>query len=105
MTNSNVISPSIAGGGTPFAAMMRMTAVLRWGGMRLARRLSRTVPVIGSVLAVAMAGSAMRRKGVVGGVVETGLNVIPVLGTLKAGLEWWRGRDVIPDQPRRTRQD
>ena len=74
--------------------------------MRLARRLSRSVPVIGGVLALAMAGSAVRRKGAVGGTVDTGLNALPVVGTLKAGLEWWRGRDLIPDRtggPRRRR--
>ena len=66
--------------------------------MRLARRLSRTVPVVGGVLALAMAGSVIRRKGAVGGAVDTGLNALPLVGTLKAGLEWWRGRDLIPDR-------
>jgi hypothetical protein len=89
--------------GTHVAMGLTMTGVFRWGGMRLARRLSRTVPVIGGVLAVAMVGSAMRRKGAVGGAVETGLNALPVVGTLKAGLEWWRGRDLIPDRAKATR--
>jgi hypothetical protein len=40
----------------------------------------------------------MRRKGALGGAVDTGLNALPVVGTLKAGLEWWRGRDLIPDR-------
>lgn len=75
-----------------------MTGLFRWGGMRLARRLSRATPVIGGVLALAMASGAMRRKGPLGGAVDTGLNALPLVGTLKAGLEWWRGRDLIPDR-------
>jgi hypothetical protein len=80
-----------------------MTGVVRWGGVRLARRLSRSVPYAGAIIAVAMVGSAIRRKGLVGGMLDTGLNAVPFLGALKAGTEWWRGRDLIPDRPASTR--
>jgi hypothetical protein len=79
-----------------------MTGLVRWGGLRLARRLSRTVPYAGGLIAVALVGSAIRRKGLVGGVVDTGLNAVPFVGALKAGAEWWRGRDLIPDRPAAT---
>lgn len=74
-------------------------SVLRWGGARLSRRMRRAVPVLGTVLAVATVGAAIRRKGVVRGIVDTGLNATPFLGAVKIGIEALRGRDLISDRP------
>ena len=40
---------------------------------RLVRRLSRSVPWIGAVVAIAAIGTAIRRKGVFGGALDTHL--------------------------------
>jgi hypothetical protein len=70
----------------------------RWGSARLSRRLSRSVPVIGAAIAVATVVATMRRKGVIGGVFDTGLNAIPGIGAAKNLLEMARGRDFFPDR-------
>jgi hypothetical protein len=73
--------------------------VARWGGARLSRRLRRSVPIVGGVIAVATVVGTMRRKGVVGGAFDTGLNAVPFVGAFKNLVEIARGRDFFPDRP------
>ena len=40
----------------------------------------------------------MRRKGVVSGTIDTGLNAVPFVGALKNIAEIVRGRDFFPDR-------
>lgn len=70
----------------------------RWGGMRLSRRLRRSIPIIGTAIAVATVVSTVRRKGVVSGTLDTGLNAVPFVGALKNIAEVVRGRDFFPDR-------
>ena len=70
----------------------------RWGGARLSRRLSRSLPVLGAAVAVATVFTTMRRKGVIGGAFDTGLNAIPGIGAAKNLIEVARGRDFFPDR-------
>ena len=42
--------------------------------------------------------ATMRRKGVVGGALDTGLNAVPFVGAAKNVFELMRGRDFIPDR-------
>jgi hypothetical protein len=79
-----------------------MTSLARWGAARLARRMSGSLPWLGGLVALATVGAAIRRKGVIGGAVDTSLNALPVVGALKTGVEWWRGRDLFPDRPSAT---
>jgi hypothetical protein len=72
--------------------------VVRWGGARLSRRLSRSLPWIGTAVAVATVFSTMRRKGVISGAFDTGLNAIPLVGAAKTIAEIARGRDFFPDR-------
>ena len=74
--------------------------VTRWGGARLSRRLSRSMPIIGAAIAVATVVATMRRKGVIGGAFDTGLNALPGIGAAKNALEMARGRDFFPDRRR-----
>ena len=78
--------------------------LVRWGGARLSRRLRRSLPWVGTALAVATVFSTIRRKGVVGGVFDTGLNAMPLLGTAKNVVELARGKDFFPDRPMPGRQ-
>jgi len=48
-----------------------------------------------------MLGDAVRRKGLFGGTVDTGLNGIPFVGALEAVAETARGRDHIADRSSR----
>ena len=78
--------------------------VVRWGGARLSRKLSRSLPWVGTAIAVATVFSTMRRKGVVSGVLDTGLNAVPVVGAAKNVVELARGRDFFPDRPLAARR-
>lgn len=72
--------------------------IVRWGGARLSRRLSKSIPVIGAVVAVATVVGTMRRKGLISGVFDTALNAIPFVGAAKNAVEIARGRDFFPDR-------
>jgi hypothetical protein len=70
----------------------------RWGGARFSRRLARSMPVVGGVVAAATILATVRRKGVISGTLDTGLNAIPLVGALKNTIEVARGRDFFPDR-------
>lgn len=70
---------------------------LRSGGWRLARRLIKPIPVVGSALAIGLAGYEIKRKGLIGGAVHTVLDVLPVVGTAKGVIELFTG-DLIRDK-------
>jgi hypothetical protein len=78
---------------------MTMTrTVTRWGGARLARRLSRSIPFFGAAIALLTLGAAIRRKGFLRGAADTALNAIPFVGAAKTAVEVVRGRDLVPDR-------
>jgi hypothetical protein len=88
--------------GTRFAENARMavaTQLKQYATRRLTRRLVRTMPWIGSVIALATIGSTMRRKGILRGALDTALDFIPFVGSAKNLAEIGRGRDFIPDKP------
>jgi hypothetical protein len=78
--------------------------LVRWGGARLSRRLSRSVPVIGAVIGVATIIGTMRRKGMISGAFDTAFNAIPFIGAAKNAVEIVRGRDFFPDRPETERR-
>jgi hypothetical protein len=65
---------------------------------RATKRLYRAMPWIGGIIAVATLGAAIRRKGLVGGMVNTVLDFIPYIGGAKNLAEVARGRDFIRDK-------
>ena len=64
----------------------------------MSQRLSRSLPVIGAAIAVVTVASAMRRKGVISGAVDSILNAVPLVGAAKNAVEVVRGRDFFPDR-------
>lgn len=64
----------------------------------VARRLSRSIPYIGAVIAIATLGSAIRRKGWLRGSIHSGLDAIPFVGAAKNLAEAARGRDFMADK-------
>jgi hypothetical protein len=70
----------------------------QYAGRKITRRLYRSVPWIGGLLALATIGSAVRRKGFFGGTVDTALDFIPFVGGAKNLVEAGRGRDFIRDK-------
>jgi hypothetical protein len=73
----------------------------RYGGMKLSKRLRKSVPIIGTAIAVATVVATVRRKGVISGSLDTGLNAMPFVGAVKNVIEVMRGRDFFPDRPPR----
>jgi hypothetical protein len=78
--------------------MAMTTQLKRYAGRRLTRRLYRSMPWIGSIVAIATIGHALRQKGVVGGSLHTALDFIPFVGGAKNMAEAVRGRDFFPDK-------
>jgi hypothetical protein len=80
------------------ADMAMNDRLVRLGGARLARRLGRSMPWIGAVVALATVAATVRRKGLLGGVFDTWLNATPFVGAAKNAVELARGRDFFPDR-------
>jgi len=60
--------------------------------------MSRSLPIVGAVVAAATIFATMRRKGLLGGMLDTGLNAVPLVGAAKNAIEIARGRDFIRDR-------
>lgn len=71
--------------------------LLRAGGWRMAKRLIKPIPVVGSLLAIGLAGHEIRKKGLWRGAVHVGLDVTPGVGAAKGFVELFTG-DLIPDK-------
>ena len=71
---------------------------VRYGQRRLVRKLSRSIPWVGGALALLALGSSIRRKGVIGGSVDTAITAIPFVGAVKSVAELVSGRDLIRDR-------
>jgi hypothetical protein len=71
---------------------------LQYGQRRIARKMLRATPWLGGIVAIATVGAAIRRKGFIGGTVDTALDFIPFVSGLKNAAEVVRGRDFIRDR-------
>ena len=67
------------------------------GGWQIAKRTAKAVPYLGTVVAIGLIGHNIKRKGVVKGVLNSGIDAIPFVGTAKNVLEFFTG-DLIPDK-------
>ncbi len=79
--------------------------LLRAGGWRVAKRIIKPIPVVGTALVIGLAGHEIRKKGLLRGAVHVGLDATPLVGTAKGLLELFTG-DLIPDKEplKRARQ-
>jgi hypothetical protein len=73
---------------------------LKYGQRRLLRRVGRSLPWVGAAVALVTLGSAIRRKGFLGGTLDSALNAVPFVGGMKNAAEVVRGRDFIRDRAR-----
>jgi hypothetical protein len=78
--------------------MNRKKQLVQYGQRRIARRVLRAVPWLGGIVALATLGVAIRRKGALGGTVDTALDFIPFVSGFKNAAEVARGRDFIRDR-------
>ncbi len=73
------------------------------GGWQVAKRVAKMVPFGGTAIAVVLVGSDIRNKGVVNGLVNSGIDAIPFVGLAKNAVELVRG-DFIPDKARTEKE-
>ena len=87
-------------GGMPFAHHIYMglsRQIGQYASGRLMRRFARSMPVFGAAIAIVTIGASVRRKGLLGGSLDTALDATPVVGAVKNVFEAIRGRDFIKD--------
>jgi hypothetical protein len=71
--------------------------LVRAGGWQLVKRGAKALPLGGTLIVVTLVGSDIRRKGLIRGLVNSGLDALPVIGLAKNAVELVRG-DLIPDK-------
>lgn len=74
--------------------------VLHAGGWQVAKRVAKTIPFGGTVVAVVLVGNDIKNKGVVKGIINSGIDAIPFVGLAKNAVELVRG-DFIPDKKKK----
>ena len=67
-------------------------------GWQLVKRGAKMLPFGGTAVALFLVGSDIKNKGLVKGVVNSGIDAIPVVGLVKNGIEIVRGKDFLPDK-------
>ena len=72
------------------------------GGQIKTKRVAKTIPFGGTVVAVALVGSDIKNKGVVKGLVNSGIDAIPFVGLAKNAVELVTG-DFIPDKRKKDK--
>ena len=72
--------------------------VAQYARGRIVRRLVRSVPWVGAVVAIAAIGSSIQSKGLFGGALDIALDATPGVSLLKNAFEAIRGRDFIKDK-------
>ena len=78
--------------------MANSSRIKSYAGRKIARRLTRSIPYIGAIIALATLGAAIRRKGLLRGALHSGLDAVPYVGGAKNLAELARGRDFFPDK-------
>lgn len=73
------------------------TKLLHAGGWQLAKRGAKMLPFGGAAVVLFLVGHDIRRKGVVGGLINSGIDAIPFVGLAKNAIEIVRG-DFIADK-------
>ncbi len=68
------------------------------GGWTVAKRVAKSIPYVGTAMAIGLVGYDIKRKGAVFGVLNAGIDAIPFVGTAKNVVEFFTG-DLLPDKP------
>ncbi|MEO7660464.1 MAG: hypothetical protein ABIV48_12695 [Pyrinomonadaceae bacterium] len=77
--------------------------VIHAGGWQIAKRIAKTVPFGGTAVAIALVGTDIKRKVVVKGILNSGIDAIPFIGLAKNAVELVTG-DFIPDKKARGKK-
>lgn len=71
--------------------------IVHAGGWTLAKRVAKSIPYVGTAMAIGLVGYDIKRKGVVKGVLNAGIDAIPFVGAGKNIVEFFTG-DLLPDK-------
>ncbi len=74
------------------------TKLLHAGGWQLVKRGAKMLPFGGTFIVLGLVGHDIKKKGLVKGVLNSGLDAIPLVGLAKNGVELFTG-DFIADKP------
>ncbi|HXG83790.1 MAG TPA: hypothetical protein VNI84_07165 [Pyrinomonadaceae bacterium] len=69
----------------------------RKGGWTIAKRVAKSIPYVGTAMAIGLVGYDIKRKGVVNGILNSGIDAIPFVGLGKNVVEFFTG-DIFPDK-------
>ena len=71
--------------------------IVHAGGWKIAKRVAKSIPYVGTAVAIGLVGYDIKRKGVIKGVLNSGLDAIPFVGLGKNVVEFFTG-DFLPDK-------
>jgi len=72
-------------------------SLVRAGGVRLALKAAKAVPIVGTAVVIGLVGYEIKKKGLVRGIVNSALDATPVVGVAKNAIEVFTG-DWLPDR-------
>lgn len=68
-------------------------------GARVARKVGKSVPIVGTAVVIGLMGYEIKKKGLLKGVVNTALDATPVIGTAKNVIELFTGDWLADKEP------
>ena len=74
------------------------------GGWTVAKRVAKSIPYVGTVMSIGLVGYDIKKKGVVNGVLNSGIDAIPFVGLGKNVVEFFTG-DLFPDKDQSNRKN
>ncbi len=78
--------------------------VIHAGGWQIAKRVAKSIPGAGTAIAIGLVGFDIKKKGVVRGVINSGLDAIPVVGLVKNTVEFFAGDFLADKKPKNNNQ-
>jgi hypothetical protein len=76
--------------------------LLHAGGWQVAKRGAKMLPFGGTIVVVGLIGHDIKKKGVIRGVINSGLDAIPVVGFAKNAVELFTGDFIADKNDRRS---
>lgn len=71
--------------------------IVHAGGWTVAKRVAKSIPYVGTAMAIGLVGYDIKRKGVVKGILNAGIDAIPFVGAGKNIVEFFTG-DIFSDK-------
>lgn len=71
--------------------------IIHAGGWQVAKRFAKMLPFGGTAVVIALVGHDIKRKGLVKGVVNSGIDAVPFVGLAKNAVELFTG-DFLTDR-------